>query len=332
MKALSLLLFQLDHSAQLISDGRQEHLRVALLLLDNSAELQMEWAIRGAFRSSALEEKLRSLALMIPAAQRPKDLESLVEWQPLTVREKRKVTRYFDERVSFLAASDRIPNALVLPLRHLHRYRNEAYHSGRIRARTLLLSCQLYLEINFQLAVSLPTVASAYSSTEDYSWLRGRFGPGKGPLCSDSYLLEVIRDLRAETEGLALVPRTLAAHLLARVSDLRESLQFCVDASEWFSTPEQVLRESLYYSTLALPDRRGFQEPPPTFQAPYDLSTLETLETEAAAVSRIEEPLSAFTAYSRLESTLESIEEPVKSTELQVDAAVQAAVDLSLGK
>jgi len=57
-----------------VEDGRQEPLRGALLLLDNAVELQMDWAIRVELSSADFREKLRTLALEIPDAERPPDL------------------------------------------------------------------------------------------------------------------------------------------------------------------------------------------------------------------------------------------------------------------
>jgi hypothetical protein len=46
MKFLSYLLFQIDEARRYIEDGRLEHLTLALLLLDNAAEIQMDRRIK----------------------------------------------------------------------------------------------------------------------------------------------------------------------------------------------------------------------------------------------------------------------------------------------
>ena len=74
MKRLSSILFQVDEACRFVEDGRQEPLRGALLLLDNAVELQMDWAIRVELSSADFREKLRTLALEIPDAERPPDL------------------------------------------------------------------------------------------------------------------------------------------------------------------------------------------------------------------------------------------------------------------
>ncbi len=104
MKRLSSILFQIDEACRFVEDGRQEPLRVALLLLDNAVELQMDWAIRAELSDADDREKLRTMALEMPGANRPSDLQWLIDWKPLTRKQKAEMDRNFNEKVDFLAS------------------------------------------------------------------------------------------------------------------------------------------------------------------------------------------------------------------------------------
>jgi hypothetical protein len=55
MQFYSYVLFQLDEARRHIEDGRPEHLRLSLLLLDNCAEMQMAESSMARSRTNACE-------------------------------------------------------------------------------------------------------------------------------------------------------------------------------------------------------------------------------------------------------------------------------------
>lgn len=59
MQRLLFVLFQLDEARRYIEDGRLPHLRLALLLLDNTAEIQMDRRIQDNWQRDVLRERLR---------------------------------------------------------------------------------------------------------------------------------------------------------------------------------------------------------------------------------------------------------------------------------
>ncbi|HBH02979.1 MAG: hypothetical protein A2W08_12800 [Candidatus Rokubacteria bacterium RBG_16_73_20] len=246
MKRLSSILFQVDEACRFVEDGRQEPLRVALLLLDNAVELQMDCAIRAELSDADLREKLRTLALEIPDAERPPDLQWLIDWKPLTRKQKAQIDRTFNGKVDFLTSlPDKLDPAIRAPLKHLHQYRNQAYHRGHVRPATIAIACRLLVEINCELLLSLGRSGGTYASDEDYSWLEKRFGVRAAQALGDHALLqraaeEMRRRVFVDRSALGVA---LSDHLEARITDLRSAIAFVVESTH-FGSPGEVFRVS----------------------------------------------------------------------------------------
>ena len=63
MQTLISVVFQLDEAKRYIQDGRLQQLRVALLLLDNAAEIQMDRRIQLDRQRDEPREKIRRQAI-----------------------------------------------------------------------------------------------------------------------------------------------------------------------------------------------------------------------------------------------------------------------------
>ena len=176
MQGLSFVLFQIDEARRYLESGRLEGLRLALLLLDNAAELQLDRRVREEMVIEEWNENTRTLALLIPEPERPARLQELVAWMPLSAREKRNLERGYDKKLEFLSfRRSLLDPRLAGILGYLHRYRNEAYHEGRVRPATLRTACLILIEANCQLLESLPMMVR-YASDESYEWFSERFG------------------------------------------------------------------------------------------------------------------------------------------------------------
>jgi hypothetical protein len=150
MKFLSYLLFQLDEARRYIEDGRLEHLRLALLLLDNAAEIQMDHCIEQDLAHEQMKENMRNTLLSIPPEHKlPPTLQELVDWMPLSASEKYRLDRYFFKKAEYMVKrGGHLESRLAGPLIHLHKYRNEAYHRTKVRPETIRTAALILLEIN----------------------------------------------------------------------------------------------------------------------------------------------------------------------------------------
>jgi hypothetical protein len=328
-------LFQVDEACRFVEDGRQEPLRVAILLLDNAAELQMDWAIRAELSGAGFREKLRTSALEIPDAKRPPDLQWLIDWKPLTRKQKAQIDRNFNEKVDFLASlPDKLDPAIRTPLKHLHQYRNQAYHRGQVRPATVTIACRLLIEINCELLLSLGWAGGSYASDEDYSWLEKRFGVRAVQMLGDrAFLQRAAEQMRrrvfvdSSTIGVAL-----SDHLEARITDLRNAIAFILDNTQHLRSPAEVFRASQYRGAVIRGEAPATPMLPATYEPRFGLQVLDDLLVRRAEISATTAPIDAFGAYSVLETTLELFEEDVHSLASEVDRAIQWAVDIARGK
>jgi hypothetical protein len=332
MQFLSYLLFQLDEAARYIEDGRLEHLRLALLLLDNAAEIQMDRRIRDDLERESFREKIRNTVLAIDSEHKlPPMLQELVDWTPLSPTEKHKVDRFFDEKVEYLVGrGQHLDIRLSGPLKHVHKYRNEAYHRAEVRTDTIRTAALLLLEINCQMLLAIPPGTRSFSSTEDYSWLEKRFHIKAARLNVDlsSIAAEIRSKLLPNDEHVVLA---LVAHLKDRFEQLQDSLKSIVEDGG-LSDKENALRESQRYAEIQRALRLGQKPTMGAFVAKYSLSNILELEARVPEVSGAPTRIDAFDRFGSIEKELEPIEDCVSELGLAIDKAIQMEIDIARGK
>lgn len=295
----------------------------------------MDWAIRTELRDADVREKLRTLALEIPDAERPADLQWLIDWQPLTRKQKTKIDRNFNEKLDFLTSlPDKLDPAIRAPLKHLHQYRNQAYHRGEVRPATVTIACRLLVEINCELLLSLGWGGSSYASEEDYSWVEQRFGVRAAQTLGDHGFLqraaeEMRRRVLLDSSALGTA---LADHLEARITDLRSAIAFILENTRHFRSPAEVFRASQYRAAVNRGEAPAAPMPPATYEPRFGLQVLDDLLARRAEIPATTARIDAFRTYSVLETTLELFEDDVHSMASDVDRAIQWAVDIARGK
>ncbi len=154
MRRLSFVLYQMDEARRYLAEGRIEQVRLALLLLDNAIEPQMDRRIQSDLGFERLRERLREQLLQMPVDLRGPDAKEHLEWSPLTKREK-KISWAFPAKVKYL--SERQPHLdprLVRSILYIHGYPNEAYHRAEIRHETVRTAALILLELNCQLLLT----------------------------------------------------------------------------------------------------------------------------------------------------------------------------------
>lgn len=336
MQRLSYILFQLDEARRYIEDGRLQHLRLAVLLLDNAAELQMDRRIQADRDHDEMKERLRNQVLQIPAEQRGSRLQELVDWIPLTRAEWQRIDRYYDEKIAYMVGrGSHLDPSLADPLKHLHRYRNEAYHRGRVRPETIRTAALILLELNCHMALSLSPAARSFGSNEDYSWLEDRFGwnPWK-TFFDETKLQAIIEEIRSTVlPSDASVAATLADHLRNRFEEFESALAFISEnLGRHAPDQESALRESQYHAESQRTRERCAQLPRASFVPTYTMQSIELLQNRLPEVSGAATRLSAFDSFSAIERELEPIEECVHNLAVQIDMAIQAEIDRIRGK
>jgi len=332
MKFLSYLLFQLDEAVRYIEDGRLEHLRLALLLLDNAAEIQMDRGIREDLERDKFSERIRKTVLAIDSPHKlPPELQKLIDWTPLSPREKYKLDRYFDDKVDYMVGRGKHFHArLSGPLKYLHKYRNEAYHRAEVRTETIRTAALVLLEINCQMMLAISPGSRSFSSEDEYSWLEERFHIKAARLNVDlSSIVDQIRStLLPDDEHVVL---TLVAHLKDRFEQFHDSLKFLVQDGG-LNDKEKALRESQRYVEIQRALNSGQKPMTHAFVAKYSLSNILELEARVPELSSAKTRIDAFERFAAIERELEPIEDCVSELGMAIDAAIQMEIDIARGK
>jgi hypothetical protein len=335
MQKFVFVLFQIDEACRYLLDGRLAQLRLALLLLDNAVEVQMEHRIEQELGYEDARERIRSRVLELPPApERERDFRDILEWQPLSEMKKGKIARYFDEKVAALSTRwPHLPSHVVQPLKHLHRYRNEAYHRAHVRRETIETAAKLLLDINCEMLMSVYPRTMVYASDQDYSWLEQRFGEQPMRVMGNQIFLE-----RAVREFRSIIPlndetvaSTLAEHTESRFEEFFGALDFIVENTR---CPDRrtAFNDSQYFGEVRRkaidPARRRIEGYQAQCQLPFIDQLIRNVEGIRNAASRLE----AFRRFSVIESQFEPLEDDVSELAAEVDHMIQMEIDRLRGK
>lgn len=302
------------------------------MLLDNAAELQIEKRVSDELASETLRERIRirTSSLGIPKGYSER-LDDLASWQPLTAKEKDRLSKSFPAKLEYLSERHEVVDpSIAAVLLYLHRYRNEAYHEGRVRRETIRTAAVILFEINCLLLLNVFRV-SMFASNEDYSWIEERFRldrPG-GLLGGGASLQRIVDELRGlVVPDLSAVTETLCRHLESRFEDVWDAVDFIVSTTPAESR-EDGLKVAQFDQNI---DGREIDALLADFEPRWSEGTVRALERRVADVEAATDRLDAFSRFSQLEAELEKIEEPVYATALEIDHAIQLQIDQMRGK
>lgn len=329
MQFFSYIFFQLDEARRYIQDGRPEPLRLALVLLDNCAEMQMAEHIRDELDRERMTERLQQNIQGLPLDDEAStSLKDVLTFKPLTVREKRAIDRNFDEKIKYMVErSKSLPQALGRPLLHLHRYRNEAYHRSEVRPRTIRAACLILFEINFEMIKVVPRQHMSIPSDVDFSWIKERFR-------IDHLWLTMIEPIIAELRS-GLIPEAsdiatlLADYTEDRFADFYGYLHDIAQNTKG-SGPEQGLAEAYAYRKSRLANQEN--EIPPAILEHRDLAWFKHLEGDIQQIREASTRLEAFERFAEIERALEPVETAVLELVVEIDNYIQLQVDIMRGK
>jgi hypothetical protein len=205
---------QIEESKSLISRGSLPALRMALLLLDNAAEVLMHRAVEHVVREGAT------------VGNEPFSDPDMERWRlfRITARTRKgKLRKYFYEKARFLSEDDpSFSKALADALTAIHRYRNDAYHRDHIRQETIRPVVLVLFEIVCDLLVALkPSVISFYGR-DNFSSFQERHRLMRGMYFSIDHDLPKLRnDL---SSGLPLDVRELSGGLIEHLNNRRDEM------------------------------------------------------------------------------------------------------------
>ena len=334
MRNLEFILFQVDEARRYIEDGRISQLRLALLLLDNAAEIQMELLIRGHLMHEEWRENLRSQIRQFPTKELSEDLKRIVEWQPLSGKEKRRVERSFDEKIKFLSERYKdLDVRLAGPLSHLHKYRNEAYHQVNVRRDTINTASKILLDINCEMLLSLSPGVTEYHSGENYSWLEQRFGVSAARIIDRTQCAKIaVEDIRSKIVlSDQTIASTLAENLESRIESVLNALDFVVENTRC-ANRESAIKDSHSFGEWRRKHTKSSQPAEDDTITRHSLSYLDQLRQKLPEIEKAKDRLEAFRLFSILEVEFEPVEENVHELSAEVDHMIQMESDIRRGK
>ena len=334
MRNLEIILFQVDEARRYIEDGRVSQLRLALLLLDNAAEIQMELCIQNHLLHEDWRSDFRDRIRQFHGTDLSEDLKKIIEWQPLNGKERRSVERFFDEKIRFLTERHNVlDKRLAGPLSYLHRYRNEAHHRANVRQDTINTACKILLDINCQMLSSVSPGVTSYSSGEDYSWLESRFGISAARTFSRETVVKTATDDIRSRVSLSdeSIAATLAANLESRIENVLESLDFAIENTR-IPDRDAAIRESQRYGEsqrdYSLPRGVSYNN----FRERHSIVYLDQLRCRLAEISKAADKLEAFGVFSTLELEFEPVEANIHGLAAEIDHMIQMEIDRLRGK
>lgn len=334
VERLRLIFDQLEESKRLIHDGGVPQLRMALLLLDNAAEILMYRTAENEFLVSGWYERMWQRLTELPVPPPDEDWVKDIRARIIPDSLKRKIRKFFDEKVRYLT-EDRnlLQPAVAQVLSSIHRYRNEAYHRDKVRKEIIRPVVLLLYEVVCDLLPRLRPHGVSFLGGEDYSWLEERYGVKYFEAADESGLSAIGSSLRRELPlSLEELREALISHLNERLDDVMQALQFIGEDGLSGATAEEVLKTVQFWSsgteTRQFPNTDEYRN----FDPPYTLKTIERWRERIQAMHRIQDKMDLFVEFASRENTLEPIELLVHERAAELDAYIQLQIDIMRGK
>lgn len=342
MRRLVLIVEQLSEAARFIKRGGVPHARMALLLIDNAAEVMLQRSV--------------NMRLLFDESNRGIN-ERRAQWEPQiggfepfpTIPEKpRKNVFSIGGKIDLLVHTGDMDANLGVVISALHRYRNDAYHHEENRPATLAAAATLYFEICCELLVDLPGDIYSLQGGDDWSDFNARFRMTENFLFEhEKYVAAIAARLREEVGiDIAELASLLGSHLEERIEDLIYHLEFLQENanSDDIVTLDHVIRRCEFWKVrgehwrkkLKVGGRKVWKEvfaDARSFAGKHRAADLERWrdiaeELRSSSASKLE----LLRRYSEIEQEMEPLEKMVEENVMEVDAEIQRQVDAARGK
>lgn len=332
MKRYEQTVVQLEEAKRLIQIGTVPHLRLALLLLDNLAELLIFRAVKNELQYAEMYER------MLQSHESTRDgavtLGLIKEWEEhlahlkkrvLSKRERRRLEKDFNAKVDFVVKSGKLAQPVGRVLKHLHVYRNRTYHDDNIQRGSLKPAVLVYFDIVCTLFETLRPGSTSWNGTEQ--WLT-RYGlsPQIGSLEQITQVIATI--VRKDVDLTAAVAVTaLATHLHERVGEMEQDLEFIAANAGWSPGVETLTAVQYWHDHHEDPERI-----PTEYSPRYRKSNFDSWRDRADGFRGLANKVQAFAQFADIEDEIEPIEELLHAVSIDIDRAIQLQIDIARGK
>jgi hypothetical protein len=320
MDELERTVVQIAEARRLAAWSDIPHGRLALLLLDNVAEMSL---MRTAEASMIYAEMYNNMAYLLrnidPDDAEGQKLKREIEAETISKKRKKQIQHNFDALVDYVLDGKEFTLTAEYAecLKILHRYRNAAYHRDTVRADVLgpaiqilfFLCCHL-LKSERQLMHEIKEVPAGIleifgGNPPESSWLANSFDT---ETLAHHVADRLLDELELDHRGIA---EALSDHLIARLAGLVRDLD-----QIGASVPPGVARWATLRLVQQAPrERDDFDADPPddfwTRPLPVTEELIETWFLKSRSLRDISIPHEALRAFANIEQPLETIEEPV---------------------
>jgi hypothetical protein len=343
MRQFSVIIEQLNLSKKLILENDTASLRMALILLDNAAEILMYRKVLSEFHHNEFYEKLRGQAKsFMPSDIFDKFITEHSVPEVIEEKNRRKILKYFDEKITFLCDNiGLIPSPSGAVLSSLHKYRNETYHRDMIRNEILRPIALLYFELVSNLIIHLQQGATSYHSEDDWSNFFTKYGLGESEhklrMLSDADIEAILNGFRAELSiTLRELEESLREYVLNRLNESLDRLDFISEAlgNKDLDIILKLIQFTETEASIEFNNRDLLlqSEKFSRFTASVTIGNFLRWKEKAQTFAALENKLTLFITFKKLEDEFEAIEHKILDVADELDSAIQLAIDIARGK
>jgi hypothetical protein len=324
MKKFSLLMEQIAQCKDFILSGAVADLRMALILLDNTAELMMYRSILEELSYDGIFAKIHKKAKReLDQKTYQKFLNEVNIPIPLSLSKKRKILRYFNEKLKFLVNKDRIDIHLSSVLSSLHNFRNETFHRDLIRHEILLDLTILFFDVVCEMALKLNIGPTTYASDENWEYFFSRFNiESANAFISEDNVEKLISSMKKEVKiDTATLKNSFVNYLTKRYSNSRENLDFvmrCIGINE---------EEFVFNKLKSMPFENNELE----FNK-FKYNVYQNIEQQISLLSNSINKHNLFSEFMKIEELFAPIEKIINEATSEFDAAIEFQAELAMGK
>jgi len=318
---------QLAESKTLILRGTLPSLRMALLLLDNAAEVLMHRA------TEQLIAEGRSV-LRTPYVSDDPEHERWRISRATAFERRRDLRKYFNAKASFLSEvagvlSKSPADALIA----IHRYRNEAYHRDHVRRETIHPVVMVLFDIVCDLLVTLKQSSWGFSGQDDFTSFQREYDLPSGMSFSPDDHLPQLREILKSGLPLNLdqLREGLRDHLNSRIEDMLEMIDY-IDSNNpagHLASREEVL-ELLKSGTKYQQDYEELGISKQRYEKSITDTTIESFQKwkeGVASLTHLTDKLTLLTHFAKIETDIEPIESLIQDAVAELDELMNLQVD-----
>lgn len=306
---------QLDTIRDLINAHSATYDRLALLLIDNAAEIVMWRTIQVIFHyRQRYSDDLRA-RLRIPKARRwqgfDEELEE-VRRKAISKRRREDIERNFHEKLKLLVEENELHDSEAEVLGRLHKYRNETYHDDNVRDVTLRTSVLIYVTLTCALFERCP-----------YPVITKGSPGGDGPEMPKDVINRLLVEIDFSEE---MLPIALSEFLVERLDEIEEMIEFIAEeAGE--ASQDFAIKLACMGEVTRPPTKKDIY----SVDAPYTYDDLGKWRVMAQDVAKASDRLGAFSMFAEAERLIEPLESKIAQLVAEMDQSIQDETDRQLG-